>query len=343
MATHPNVLLTLDQQLTYSTHIHNISIQAHKPLQMIKTLTAIGWGKQKETLMATYKAVMRPAPEYASSIWSLLASSTSINKLQFMQNAALRTAIGCTQDTNIHLHDETLILPIHEHLQLHSSQYKHKILLPHPLHKHTTYFNTPWLKPTIFNNSRYTTKISPYPHTVTTTDIKTNMRHIHTAIVSRHISTRGNNKILRAPLNHIHHHYSPSVTLTHTTHIILKLHDTNYRKIQCTQNEALRIATGCHQMHSIDHLHTEAEMLKVREHSELLSAQYLARCREPGNVCHPITTRDTPDRQMEETLYTRHRNTVGPMMVKMIGKLHSKHSILMQSIRLLKVTRGMWC
>ena len=55
------------------------------------------------------------------------------------------------------------------------------------------------------------------------------------------------------------------------------LHDANYRKIQYTQNEALRIATGCHKMSSIDHLHTEAEMLKVKEHSELLSAQYLAR------------------------------------------------------------------
>ena len=43
--------------------------------------------------------------EYASSIWSPLASSTSINKLQVMQNAALRTATGCTQDTHIqHMH-----------------------------------------------------------------------------------------------------------------------------------------------------------------------------------------------------------------------------------------------
>ena len=75
--------------------------------------------------MATYKAVMRPALEYASSIWSHLASSTSINKLQVMQNAALKTATVCTQDINIqHLHDETLILPIHEQLELQSSQYK---------------------------------------------------------------------------------------------------------------------------------------------------------------------------------------------------------------------------
>ena len=60
MATHPKVLgLTLDPKLTYSTHIHNISTRAHKPLQMIKSLAVTGWGKQKETLMAIYKAVMR--------------------------------------------------------------------------------------------------------------------------------------------------------------------------------------------------------------------------------------------------------------------------------------------
>ena len=46
------------------------------------------------------------------------------------------------------------------------------------------------------------------------------------------------------------------------------LRDTNYRSIQYTQNEALRIATGCHKMYSVDHLHAEAKMLKVREHSE---------------------------------------------------------------------------
>ena len=56
-------------------------------------------------------------------------------------------------------------------------------------------------------------------------------------------------------------------------------------------------------------------MLKVMEHSELLSAQYLARCLESGNVCHSITTRETPKRRMKETLYSRYRNTVEPMML----------------------------
>ena len=118
-----------------------------------------------------------------------------------MHNSALRASTGCTQDTNIqHLHDETLILPIHEHLQLHPSQYKQKTQHPfHPLLKHTTYFYTSRLN-TLISNGRYTINIPTYPHIVTTTDIKTNMRHIHTSIVSRHLATRGNNKILRTPL-----------------------------------------------------------------------------------------------------------------------------------------------
>ena len=117
--------------------------------------------------MVTYKAVMRPALEYSSSVWSPLASSTSINKLQVMQNAALRTATGYTQDTNIqHLHDEIVTLPIHEHLQLHASQYKQKTQHPsHPLHKHTTYFNTPRLK-TLFLTTAATQQTFPqnYAH-----------------------------------------------------------------------------------------------------------------------------------------------------------------------------------
>ena len=197
IATHPNVLgFTLDPKLTYSTHIHNISVQAHKPQQIIKALTTTGWGKQKETLMATYKAVMRPALEYASSVWSPIASSTSINKLQVMQNAALRTATGCTQDTNIHLHDETLTLPIYEHLQYNTIQTENTTSITSPTQTHNILQHSKAPKPNIFNNGRYTTNIPTDPHTVTTTDIKTNMRHIHTSIVSRHLATRGNNKIL---------------------------------------------------------------------------------------------------------------------------------------------------
>ena len=75
MAKHLHVLgLTLHPKLTYNTHIHHILLQAHNQLQMINPLTVTGWGKQKKTLMATYKVVVRQVLEYASYIWSPLAS-----------------------------------------------------------------------------------------------------------------------------------------------------------------------------------------------------------------------------------------------------------------------------
>ena len=103
-----------------------------------------------------------------------------------------------------HLHDETLILPIHEHLQLHMSQYKQKTQHPsHPLLKHSTYFNIPMLINPLSLTMAATYKHFHRHHTITTTDIKTNMCHIHTSIVSMYLATRGINKILRTPPPHI--------------------------------------------------------------------------------------------------------------------------------------------
>ena len=114
-----------------------------------------------------------------------LASLTSINKRQVMQNAALRTATGCTQVTNIqHLHDETHI----SHTRATTVprltiQKENKSSITSAIQTH---FNTPRLKNTIFNNDRYSTNIptckSHFPP-----DIKTNVYHIHTSIVSRHL------------------------------------------------------------------------------------------------------------------------------------------------------------
>ena len=77
------------------------------------------------------------------------------------------------------------------------------------------------MKPTTFNNSRYTTNIPTDPCTVTTADIKANMRDIHTSIVSQHFAARDNNTILRS--------HPPQVSSTeenlprHTRHTLAQL------------------------------------------------------------------------------------------------------------------------
>ena len=118
---------------------------------------------------------------------------------------------------------------------------------------------------TIFNNGLTNlTNIPTDPYTVTSTDRKTNMCHIHTSIISRHLTTRGNNKImctlhctlaalkryspasLVAPLpnseqtnlpssnhtytkltpNHIHHNYALSATHTPSLELHPHMHHT---------------------------------------------------------------------------------------------------------------------
>ncbi len=64
------------------------------------------------------------------------------------------------------------------------------------------------------------------------------------------------------------------------------LAETNFKKLQVTQNSALRIATGCHQMASMSHLHQECEILPVQQHCELLAAQYLATISDPTHPIH---------------------------------------------------------
>ena len=107
--------------------------------------------------------------------------------------------------------------PIYEHIQLYASHYKQKPQHPsHPLQKHTTY--TQRQKTTIFNNGPCTTKIPTDPNTVTTTDINIIMLQIHTSIVSRNLTTRGNNKILRTPPPHISSSEEILPRITRRTH-----------------------------------------------------------------------------------------------------------------------------
>ena len=99
--THGNAHNGSGSYLRPKTHIH------HTHSQHISTHThlykSLKHSLQQDGVTEGDKSVMRPALEYVSSIWSSLASSASINKLQVMQNTALRTATGCTQDTTYNI------------------------------------------------------------------------------------------------------------------------------------------------------------------------------------------------------------------------------------------------
>src|SRR4029077_1762601 len=159
-----------------------IKEKADKSLNVVKALTSTTWGKQKETLITTYKAITRPIIEYGSTLWSPIISETNLNKIQTTKNTALRIITGCTADTNIqHLHNETEILPLRNHLKLHASQLRRKAQLPtHPLH-HLTKQNPSrrQMKQTIFENNSFTTNRDTNQTNATTETIKQNIKEIH--------------------------------------------------------------------------------------------------------------------------------------------------------------------
>ena len=174
---HPKILgLTFDPKLTYNQHTDNTKDKATKTIKLLKALTSTTWGKQKETIVTTYKTITRPVIEHAGTIWSSTASKTNITRFQTIQNAALRTATGCTADTNTqHLQDETLVLPIKNHLQLQASQIRQKSQKPsHSLHNLMQQQNPKrQIKTLIFQpNNTYTITIYTDPKTVTPESIK---------------------------------------------------------------------------------------------------------------------------------------------------------------------------
>ena len=91
---------------------------------------------------------------------------------------------------------------------------------------------------------------------------------------------------------------------------------TSRTKLQTIQNSTIRIATGCVMMTPIDHLHTEAKVLKVDEHLKMLCSQHLATCLQPNHISFPIVTADSGPRPMKQTLQMFSRDQVSELLVR---------------------------
>src|SRR3989442_14805348 len=82
--------LPLDPDFNFGDHAKITKEKADSSIKIIKPLTSTSWGKQKETVLATYKTIILLVIKYARTIGSLVVSDTSLQKLQTTQNNALR-------------------------------------------------------------------------------------------------------------------------------------------------------------------------------------------------------------------------------------------------------------
>ena len=90
--------------------------------------------------------------------------------------------------------------------------------------------------------------------------------------------------------------------------------DSSFMKIQTVKNASLKTATRAHKMASIDHLHQESLTLRVKDHSDMFSVQYLVNCLAEDHISHGITIQEPRPRPMKGTLYSRHHSTVLPRL-----------------------------
>jgi hypothetical protein len=179
--------------------LNGLKKKPQKTVNIIKALTSTKWGKQKETLVNTYKTITRPIIEYGSTIWAPIISDTNVNKLQVIQNSALRIATGCTSDTNTqHLHEETKVLPLREHLKLHSSQLRLKTQIStHPLNKlNNKNPKSRHIRETIFDNKDFTINPKLNHNTITNTTIEKKKTFIHSKIVKIYTNQKARNKVI---------------------------------------------------------------------------------------------------------------------------------------------------
>lgn len=171
----PKVLgVTFDTMHYFNHHVSNTVEKAKKKLNVIKALAGTSWGQDQETLVITYKSICRSVLEYASPIWSPAISPTSWNKLQSVQNSALRVATGCYLKTNpAHLHQETKVLPLQDHCKLIAQQYLAACFLPgHPGRKHLD--RPPDPRPTRgVNLLAYKPEVQPYFNNIEPDDLPT--------------------------------------------------------------------------------------------------------------------------------------------------------------------------
>ena len=78
----PKLLVVyLDTFFLFNKHCVQVANRVSKRNNVLKALTCTNWGRQKETLLMTYKALGRSIANYAAPVWSINASESNIGKI----------------------------------------------------------------------------------------------------------------------------------------------------------------------------------------------------------------------------------------------------------------------
>ena len=199
----PKILgVTLDPHFTFTPHINEICERARSRLNVLKSLAGSTWGQQKETLLITYKALIKSLLSYAAPVWFPNSSPSSIGKLQTIQNSALRIATGSHKMASVsHLHCETEVLPVANSLSLLCRQFLASSLRPlHPCFPLVTQERGPRaMKHTL--QSRFLPSVEHHlvDGSLPPGSYPATLRALHSEAVASAIGSADPNRVLQAP------------------------------------------------------------------------------------------------------------------------------------------------
>ena len=82
-STEPKLLgVTLDPMLNFGKHVKSLRAKLSQRNNVLKALAGSTWGKSKEVLLTTYKAIGKSLVSYGTQVWSPLISPTNWDLIQ---------------------------------------------------------------------------------------------------------------------------------------------------------------------------------------------------------------------------------------------------------------------
>ena len=141
----------------------------------------------------TYKAFERSIANYAAPVWSINASESNIGKIQRAQNEALRIITGSHKMSSIdHIHSDTKMLQVEDHLNLLSAPYLVPCLDTENVCHHITKMDLPprEMKETI--TIRHYQTVLP----LLANNRKDKLQSLHTSFVNTAIGNIKDNRVL---------------------------------------------------------------------------------------------------------------------------------------------------
>jgi hypothetical protein len=200
--------IVFDNLLSFNQQVSELKSKLQSKNNILKALTGSSWGKEKEVITNTYKAISQSVLNYACPIWTPNISETNWNSLQTVQNAALRTATGChLMSDEDHLHNETKIMKVKPHCEMLSKQFL--LATRQSNHPNKNVWDRPPPPPGRKMKKTLVTEYSDYVTNISSQDLSTDayklkLKEIHTNSVTEAISSMKVNKVLNTappPIN----------------------------------------------------------------------------------------------------------------------------------------------